>query len=336
MFPPLNCCDIDARLAPRPKAGDRHAEPGGPRCLHRPCRQFPEVDLEQFHRNRRGEEERQHQQPVIHGKRHGVEERLLRNGTYTTISTSRKDTPTAHTIQRLENTPMENMLWYSERAVNARISSELHKGNESDGLGCHQLIRDSAAGPDRRPREWRVRRPLPTTPIPIAISRLMTGSVGERDGCFMMSGSPFSRPSARAGAPSLTRFSQSSCNRPQGYRHAHQHRREDNEDFPDVAGEQEVDELADVGIDDPALLYGGDDAGKIVVRQDHVRSLLGHVRAGDAHGDADVRPLQRRRVVDAVAGHRHHVAARLQGHRRSWSCAAGKPGSTLRACRSWP
>ena len=50
-----------------------------------------------------------------------------RNGTYTTINTSRNDTPTAQTIQRLENTPMEKMLWYSERAVNARISSELHR-----------------------------------------------------------------------------------------------------------------------------------------------------------------------------------------------------------------
>ena len=102
-------------------------------------------------------------------------------------------------------------------------------------------------------------------------------------------------------------------NRPQGDGHAHQHGPEDDEDFPDVAGEQEVHELADVGIDDPPLLDGRDDAGEIVVGEDHVRRLLGHVRAGDAHGDADVRPLQGRRVVDAVAGHRHDVAARLQG-----------------------
>ncbi|MNC84765.1 hypothetical protein D3C83_03310 [compost metagenome] len=49
------------------------------------------------------------------------------------------------------------------------------------------------------------------TPMPIAMSRLMTGSLGGRGGCFMMSGSPFSIPSARAGAPSLTRFSHRRC-----------------------------------------------------------------------------------------------------------------------------
>ena len=52
---------------------------------------------------------------------------------------------------------------------------------------------------------------MPTTPIPIAMSRSMTGSFGARGGRCMMSLSPFSIPSARAGAPSLTRLSHSSC-----------------------------------------------------------------------------------------------------------------------------
>ena len=58
---------------------------------------------------------------------------------------------------------------------------------------------------------------------------------------------------------------------------------------------------------------GRDDAGEVVVGEHHVGRLLGHVGAGDAHGHADVGPLERRRVVDAVAGHRHDVAARLEG-----------------------
>ncbi|MNC84764.1 hypothetical protein D3C83_03300 [compost metagenome] len=41
----------------------------------------------------------------------------LRNGTYTTARTSRNDASTAQFIHLFENTPMENMLWYSERAV---------------------------------------------------------------------------------------------------------------------------------------------------------------------------------------------------------------------------
>jgi hypothetical protein len=47
--------------------------------------------------------------------------------------------------------------------------------------------------------------------MPIAMSRLITGSFGGRGGCFMMSLSPFSMPSASAGAPSLTRLSHSRC-----------------------------------------------------------------------------------------------------------------------------
>jgi hypothetical protein len=42
------------------------------------------------------------------------------------VSTSANETVTAHTIHRLLATPMEKMLWYSERAVKARSSSEQH------------------------------------------------------------------------------------------------------------------------------------------------------------------------------------------------------------------
>ena len=42
-------------------------------------------------------------------------------------------------------------------------------------------------------------------------------------------------------------------------------------------------------------------------RTHHVGRLLGHLGAGDAHGDADGRLLERRRVVDAVSGHGGHL-----------------------------
>ena len=61
-----------------------------------------------------------------------------------------------------------------------------------------------------------------------------------------------------------------------------------------------------------ALAHRRDDGGEVVVGQDHVGRLLGDVGAGDAHRDADVGRLQRRRVVDAVAGHRDDVAVGLQ------------------------
>ena len=101
-------------------------------------------------------------------------------------------------------------------------------------------------------------------------------------------------------------------NRSEGDRQAQQHRAEDDENFSGVAGEQEVYEFADVGIDDPSLLDRRDDACIIVVGENHVRRLLGDIRPGDAHGDPDVRPLQGRSVVHAVTGHRHDVISRLQ------------------------
>ena len=72
------------------------------------------------------------------------------------------------------------------------------------------------------------------------------------------------------------------------------HGAEDDQNLPDIAGQKKVDELPDVGIDDPALLDGRDDAGEVVVREDHVRRLLGDVRSGDAHCHTDVRPFQGR------------------------------------------
>ena len=54
------------------------------------------------------------------------------------------------------------------------------------------------------------------------------------------------------------------------------------------------------------LLHAGDDGGKVVIQQDHIGGLLRHVGASDAHGDADVRLLQRRGVVHPIPRHRHN------------------------------
>ena len=70
---------------------------------------------------------------------------------------------------------------------------------------------------------------------------------------------------------------------------------------------------ADVVVNRAPLMDGVDDGREIVVGQHHLRGLLGGLRALTAHGDADIGLLQRGRVVDAVAGHGHHRADRLQG-----------------------
>ena len=71
------------------------------------------------------------------------------------------------------------------------------------------------------------------------------------------------------------------------------------------------------------------------VEVDHVAGLLGRLRAG-VHGHADVGLGQRRRVVGAVAGHRHQLALGLLvlDERASWPRAWPRPGSRRRRPRA--
>jgi len=75
-----------------------------------------------------------------------------------------------------------------------------------------------------------------------------------------------------------------------------------------VAGQQVLDELADVVVDDAALFDGGDDRREVVVEQHHVRRLFGDVGTGDSHRHPDVRLFEGGGIVDTVAGHRSRGA----------------------------
>ena len=66
--------------------------------------------------------------------------------------------------------------------------------------------------------------------------------------------------------------------------------------------------------------------GQVVVGQHHARSLAADLGAGQAHGHADVGGAQGRCVVDAVAGHRHHRAAGLQGLHQAQLLCRRHPG----------
>mmetsp|Transcript_144286 Transcript_144286/g.366265 ORF Transcript_144286/g.366265 Transcript_144286/m.366265 type:complete len:371 (-) Transcript_144286:2142-3254(-) len=87
---------------------------------------------------------------------------------------------------------------------------------------------------------------------------------------------------------------------------------EDLHHLGDVHGHDEGDELLDARVDGPALLNCRDDRAEVVVGEDHVRGALGHLRALDAHGDADVGLIQGRGIVHAVAGHCCDEALPLQ------------------------
>ena len=76
-----------------------------------------------------------------------------------------------------------------------------------------------------------------------------------------------------------------------------------------IRGQLELDDLAHVFVDLAAFLHRVDDRREVIVRKNHVRGAFRHVRTGDAHADADIRSLDGRRVVHAVAGHGGHHAA---------------------------
>ena len=56
---------------------------------------------------------------------------------------------------------------------------------------------------------------------------------------------------------------------------------------------------------DLTFLNSGDDRSKIVIEQDHVGGLLGHVTSGDSHGNADVSSLESGWVIDSVSSDSH-------------------------------
>jgi hypothetical protein len=81
------------------------------------------------------------------------------------------------------------------------------------------------------------------------------------------------------------------------------------------------------------ILDGIDDAGEVVVQQHHIGCLLGHVRAHDAHGDADVSSLQRRGIVDAVARNCHDMLLLLQRLHDAHLLVNGDPREDVFSCR---
>ena len=69
---------------------------------------------------------------------------------------------------------------------------------------------------------------------------------------------------------------------------AKERRHKERHDFARAAGQDVADKLEDVVEDAAPVPHGVHDGGKVVVKQNHGRCLLGHLRAVDAHGHADV------------------------------------------------
>ncbi len=91
---------------------------------------------------------------------------------------------------------------------------------------------------------------------------------------------------------------------------AEQHRRDDREVLRHVVGDAEGRQRAARNQQLLADFDDLDELGRVRVEIDHVAGFLGGLRAG-VHGHADVGLRERRRVVGAVAGHRHQSPACL-------------------------
>ena len=154
----------------------------------------------------------------------------------------------------------------------------------------------------------------PATPSRTPRARAITGSSGDRGRRCMRPGVGASKPSPMASRTSTAKLIQRICSGRSGraVRDREDPRTDEREDEAGQHDHLDPDVLHQVVVEPPTALDRGHDRGEVVVGQDHLRGVLGDLRAGDAHGHADVRTRERRRVVHAVAGHRDDVALLLE------------------------
>ena len=142
--------------------------------------------------------------------------------------------------------------------------------------------------------------------------RESSGASAGRGGRRMTPGSGGSKASTRPSVTVVIRLIQRICAAVIGRAKPNRMATITVSDLAAVGRQRPGDHLADVVVDRAALVHGGDDRGEVVVEQHHLGGLLGRLGALAPHGDADVGLLERRRVVDAVAGHRDDGAVGLQ------------------------
>ena len=119
------------------------------------------------------------------------------------------------------------------------------------------------------------------------------------------------QPQRDGGQGVCQQIDEQQMDRRKGHRQSQQGGVQHRQDPGGIAGEQELNGPLDVGIYVPAVLHGLHNGGEVIIRQHHTGGVLGDLRSRDAHGNADVRLLQGRGVVDAVAGHGHQIAPLL-------------------------
>lgn len=61
-----------------------------------------------------------------------------------------------------------------------------------------------------------------------------------------------------------------------------------------------------------ALFDGAEDCAEVVVGEDHICGLLGHVSSQFAHADSNICLLQSRSIVHTITSHGYNVATALE------------------------
>ena len=107
---------------------------------------------------------------------------------------------------------------------------------------------------------------------------------------------------------------------------AEQRRPENERHLGQIRREQEPDRAVQVVLQDAPLGHRLDDRPEILAVEHHVRRLARQIGRPAAHGDPDVGRLEGGGVVDAVADHRHHLAARAQRADDGELVRGGDPG----------
>ena len=107
-------------------------------------------------------------------------------------------------------------------------------------------------------------------------------------------------------------FQKGDVDRCQDQRQPEEQRQDGQADDRDVYGQRVHHGLAQVGEDAASQTDGGNNRAEVVFEQHQRSRLAGNVGAALAHGDADVRGLQRGCIVHAVAGHGDHFAVGLE------------------------
>mmetsp|Transcript_22265 Transcript_22265/g.52917 ORF Transcript_22265/g.52917 Transcript_22265/m.52917 type:complete len:390 (-) Transcript_22265:1634-2803(-) len=89
-------------------------------------------------------------------------------------------------------------------------------------------------------------------------------------------------------------------------------REKDRQNLSNVGRNHVPDEGLHVGVDRSSLLDGCDNRREVVVRQNHVRCLLGDLSSCNTHSNTDGSLLQSGSIVDTVPGHRRDLSARSE------------------------